>query len=89
MSKPIERVRIGWTENVDLPDWNVSRLRAKIDTGARSSALHVENIEELPRYLIRFDGVLHRKVPNLAIHGPTKIHRRTQVRTSTAMREKR
>ena len=45
-----EPVLIGWTEFVDLPDWGVKRLRAKIDTGARTSALHVENIEELPPY---------------------------------------
>lgn len=89
MSKPIERVRIGWTENVDLPDWNVSRLRAKIDTGARSSALHVENIEELPRDRIRFDVVLHRKVRNRTIHVTTKIHRRSRVRSSNGMTEKR
>jgi hypothetical protein len=46
---PSHPVVIGWTEYVDLPDWGVRRSRAKVDTGALSSALHVENIRELPR----------------------------------------
>ncbi|HOV57356.1 MAG TPA: RimK/LysX family protein [Rhodanobacteraceae bacterium] len=40
---------IGWREWVVLPQFSPAPLRAKIDTGARSSALHVDWLEEFRR----------------------------------------
>lgn len=37
-------VTIGYVELVDLPEWQVFRLPVKVDTGALSSALHVDNL---------------------------------------------
>jgi hypothetical protein len=82
-------VVIGWTELVDLPEWGVKRLRAKVDTGARTSALHVENIEELPRGFVRFDVVLHREKRDRRVHVKAKISRSTGVRSSSGHREHR
>lgn len=45
---------IGWREWVALPSLGVARVKAKIDTGARSSALHAIHITRVMN-----DGVLH------------------------------
>ena len=82
-SAQLDPVTIGWAELVDLPDWGVKKLRAKVDTGARTSALHVDNIEELPRGYVRFDVVLHRAKRDRRVHITTKITRRGRVRSST------
>ncbi|RJP19989.1 MAG: ATP-dependent zinc protease [Candidatus Omnitrophota bacterium] len=77
------QILIGWTESVDFPEWNIRDVKAKVDTGARTSALHVENPEKLPNGIVRFFVVLSRKNPDnrIEIHAP--IVKEARVRSST------
>ena len=75
-------VVIGSAEFVDLPKWGIVGLRGKIDTGARTSALHVSNIHEVGNGRVRFDVRLHRRKVDRTVHVEAKILRRGRVRPS-------
>ena len=40
---------IGWREWIVFPDFESAEVKAKIDTGARTSAIHADNVEAVER----------------------------------------
>ena len=73
---------IGWRELVHLPEWGVHGIWAKADTGARSSAIDVNHVEELPGDRVRFEVVASRKDDGVHQWVEAPIARRSRVRSS-------
>lgn len=83
---------VGWREWVDLPLLGAGRIKAKIDTGARTSALHVTNLHSMHRKgepWARFDvqPLQLRSTPTVRCEAPVVDHR--EVRNSGGQIEHR
>ena len=70
-------------ECIDIPAWQVKKLPAKVDTGARTSALHVENLRELAGGRVRFDVPLNAGRPERRVTIDAPIERRARVRSTS------
>ena len=84
-----EKPIIGRREYVAFPDWGIEGVEAKIDTGARTSAIHVDNVKRLPGRRVRFDVVLSRRRPDRCVRVETDLVRFTRVRSSTGHQQER
>ncbi len=80
---------IGWKERLDLPDWGISDLPAKIDTGARTSAIHVAQLEHLGEGAIRFEVVLKERPVKKTIWVDGFQTRSSKVKPSSGVRQER
>lgn len=58
---PADLEVVGWREYVSFPDFDIPRLLAKVDTGARTSAIHAEDIQVLGDGWVRFKLVIDRE----------------------------
>jgi hypothetical protein len=76
------RVVIGAREKVALPAWDVKGVLAKVDTGARTSAIDVKDIEELGRGRVRFHLVVTRNKSHRTVAVEAAVIRRTRVKSS-------
>lgn len=67
---------IGWREYAKFPDLQIDSIKAKIDTGARSSCLHAINIEYFTRYgerWVRFDVHPEQRSAHTVVHCQAKL----------------
>ncbi|MEL7489026.1 MAG: RimK/LysX family protein, partial [Pseudomonadota bacterium] len=83
---------IGWREWVTLPDLGGPAIKAKIDTGARTSALHAFRIRPfekngVPHVAFFVHPVQHRKRPEIACEAP--ILEQRAVKSSNGQSEMR
>lgn len=76
---------IGWREQVALPDLGILDVKAKVDTGARSSALHAFDIkifEHDGKMMVRFKVHPYQRDTHHTIIAQTQLFDQRQVRNS-------
>ncbi|MBO6866715.1 MAG: ATP-dependent zinc protease [Thalassococcus sp.] len=81
---------IGWMEMVDLPLLGLHRIKAKIDTGARTTALHATDIEEFVKEgetWVRFRTQLADHRPEHVIEAP--YHSERAIKNTSGIPEDR
>lgn len=79
---PGEMLVVGWREHIDFPDFHLRGIVAKLDTGARTGAIDVTELEELPGDRVRFAIRLKRKSGEMSRHLEAPISRRARVRSA-------
>ena len=72
------KLRAGWVEHVTLPDLAIPRLKAKLDTGARTSALHVVRM----RTVDTAGGPLRRPILDITVPGGGRGRKPHRVRAA-------
>ena len=83
---------IGWREWVGLPELGIERIKAKIDTGARTAALHAWHIERFDREgeaWVRFEVHPVQRDNRTRIQCEAKLDGTKAVRNSGGQLEKR
>lgn len=83
MKRPDQNVEtIGWVEYIDFPEWGLFGVKAKSDTGARTSVLDVSKWEDLGDGNVRFEAVLTRDEQKQTTTIVAPIKRKTHVKSS-------
>ena len=92
MKSKAEKPTLGWREWVDFPELHIDGVKAKIDTGARSSALHAEDVTLVhrgAREMVRF--VVHpiQRNRSTVVQCIAELHDQRWIRSSNGKRELR
>lgn len=88
---------LGWKEEADLPEWDVVGLRVKLDTGARTSALHVRDVHQVGTHphdngelpVLAFAIPLSRRYPDRLVEATAPVVAYKSVRDTGAKAELR
>jgi len=83
------RPHIGRIERIALPEWGIRSLRAKVDTGAHTSSIHVDSIDEIGEDRIRFEVMLSKRPDGRRKVVEADVVRRTRIRPSTGRAQRR
>lgn len=85
-------IKIGWQEWCHFDELNIKAIKAKVDTGAKTSCIHAVNIQTYTRNakeFVKFDTYPLPKRPDFYIHCHAPIVDHRYVMSSTGHREKR
>jgi len=88
----LEKIQVGWREWVTLPELGISQLEAKVDTGAKTSAIHayeLQPFEQDGQAYVRFGIHPDRHNTTLSLHCQAPIIDRRQVSDSGGHKEQR
>lgn len=83
---------IGWREWVGLPDLGIKTIKAKVDTGARSSSLHAYDVEDFHRdgsSWVRFKVHPVQRKNDVVIVAEAKVLEYRSVRSSSGKASRR
>ena len=88
----MNELKIGWKEWVSLPDLQIPAIKAKVDTGARTSALHASHITTFTRASeswVRYVVLPLRNNPEVEIQCESKLLDRRDIKNSGGQIESR
>jgi len=92
MKKETIKATVGTLELCDLPNLAINSLHIRVDTGATTSSLHVDNIEEFDKegdLWVSFD--IHPDLHDVSeiVRREAKVEAIKKVKSSTANKERR
>ena len=88
----MDNLSIGWREWVALPDLGIPAIKTKVDTGAKTSTLHAQQIEAFQinkQDFLRFNLQPIRRYPQLIVHCQALIFDQRFITDSGGRRELR
>ena len=83
---------LGWREWVALPDFGITTIKAKVDTGARTSSLHafdLETFERRGKEMVRFRIHPEQRTAKHEVRAEVPVHEWRSVRSSSGQAELR